>query len=95
MLVKLTQRERNTILAALRRWLSYPAARGADSIATNEGRHEPLDNSEIERLCKRITKIESERDAWHLPGQSNNGFHERKRLRTERPISKERAINAS
>ena len=94
MVFKLTRRERDTILAALRRWLSYPVAREADSIATNGGKHKPLDNSEIERLCKRITKIESERDAWHLPGQSNNGVHARKRLRTERPISKERAINA-
>ena len=55
MVVKLTERERDTILAALRRWLSYPAAREADSIATSGGKHKPLDNSEIERLCKRIT----------------------------------------
>jgi hypothetical protein len=95
MVVKLTRRERDTILAALRRWLSYPAAREADSIATNGGKHKPLDNSEIERLCKRITKIESQRNAAPLPRQSNNGAHGQKRLATERPTSKERAMNAS
>jgi len=63
MIIKLTKRERATLLAALRRWLSYPAAREADSIATNKGKHKPLDNAEIERLCKRITKIERKRDA--------------------------------
>ena len=78
MLVKLTQRERNTILAALRRWLSYPAAREADSIASNAGKHKPLDNSEIERLCKRITKMDGRRDAARMPHQSNNGAHGRK-----------------
>jgi hypothetical protein len=67
MVVKLTRRERDTILAALRRWLSYPAAREADSIAANGGKHKPLDNSEIERLCKRITKIDSQPDAAPLP----------------------------
>jgi hypothetical protein len=94
MVVKLTRRERDTILAALRRWLSYPAAREADSIATNGGKHKPLDNSEIERLCQRITKIESERDAALLPRQSNNGARGQKRLGSERSTSKERAINA-
>jgi hypothetical protein len=73
MIVKLTRRERATILAALRRWLSYPAAREADSIATSGAKHKPLDNGEIERLCKRITKIESKRDAAHPLRQSNNG----------------------
>ena len=58
MLIKLTERERATILASLRRWLSYPAAREADLIATNGGKHKPLDNAEIERLDKRITEIE-------------------------------------
>ena len=66
MTVKLTKRERDTILAALRRWLSYPAARDADSVATNGGKHKPLDNFEIEQLCKRFTKIESERAATLL-----------------------------
>jgi len=73
MIVKLTRRERATILAALRRWLSYPAAREADSIATSGAKHKPLDNGEIERLCKRITKIESKRHAAHPLRQSNNG----------------------
>jgi hypothetical protein len=96
MVIKLTKRERATVLTSLRRWLSYPAAREADSIATNGGKHKPLDNAEIERLCKHITKIESKRDAVHLLGQSNNGAHGRKRLRTARPpASEERAINTS
>ena len=74
MIVKLTTRERDTVVAALRRWLGYPAAREADSIATNGGKHKPLDNSEIERLCKRITKIESKRDAASLPRQLGSSF---------------------
>jgi hypothetical protein len=73
MRVELTERQRATVLAALRRWLSYPAAREADSIATNGGKDRPLDNGEIERLCKRITKKETKRDAKRLLGQSNNG----------------------
>jgi hypothetical protein len=73
MVVKLTKRERGTILAALRRWLSYPAAREADSIATNGGKHKPLDDGEIQRLCKRIIKIEMKHDAALLRRQSNNG----------------------
>ena len=84
MVVKLTKRQRDTILAALRRWLSYPAAREADSIATNGGKHKPLDNSEIERLCKRMTNMDSKRDAAHLLRQSNNGAHVRKRVRSAR-----------
>jgi hypothetical protein len=73
MRIKVTNRERATILAALQRWHSYPAAREADLIATNGGKYRPLDNVEIERLCKRITRIERERDS--MPGlrQSENG----------------------
>jgi hypothetical protein len=48
MLIKLTERESATILAALRRWLSYPAAREADPLATGGGKYKPLDNGEIE-----------------------------------------------
>jgi hypothetical protein len=81
MIVKLTRRERATILAALRRWLSYPAAREADSIATSGAKHKPLDNGEIERLCKRITKIESKRHAAHPLRQSNNGSPAKQHLR--------------
>src|SRR4029077_10383465 len=55
--VKFTERERATILAALRRWLSYPVAREADPTATNRGKHKPLDDGEIQRLCKRISEI--------------------------------------
>jgi hypothetical protein len=70
MLIKLTERERATILASLRRWLSYPAAREADSIATNRGKHKPLDDAEIQRLCKRFIEIENKRDAASLSRQS-------------------------
>jgi len=78
--VNLTKRERATILAALRRWLSYPAAREADSVATSGGKHKPLDNAEIERLCKRMTNIERERDAWPFLRQPNNSVREPKGL---------------
>jgi hypothetical protein len=78
MLITLTVRERATILASLRRWLSYPAAREADSIATNGGKHRPLDNAEIELVCKRLTKIEGKRDAAPLLRRSSNGARERK-----------------
>jgi hypothetical protein len=82
MLINLTNRERATILAALRRWHSYPAARGADSIATNGGKYKPLDNSEIERLCKRITKIESERDSVALASSIKQWRRRTETLRT-------------
>jgi hypothetical protein len=84
MIVKLTNAERDTILAALRRWQGYPAAREADSIATNGGKHKPLDNAEIERICKRMTKKERKRDAAPLLRQSNNGARERKAFKTAR-----------
>jgi hypothetical protein len=84
MLVKLSKRERDTVLAALRRWLSYPAAREADPIATNGGRRKPLDNTEIERLCKRITELKGKRNATSLLRQSNNGAHKRKGLQVFR-----------
>jgi DNA-binding transcriptional regulator YiaG len=71
--MKLTYAERDTILAALRRWQSYPAAREADFIATAGGKHRPLDNAEIERICKRMTKIERKRYAALLLRRSNNG----------------------
>jgi hypothetical protein len=76
-IIRLTNAERDTILAALRRWQGYPAAREADSIATNAGKHKPLDNAEIERVCKRLTKIETKRDAAPLLRQSNNGARAR------------------
>jgi hypothetical protein len=78
MLIKVTNREHATILAALCRWHSYPAAREADSIATSRGKHKPLDDSEIERLFERMTKTERKRDAARLLHQSDNGMHERK-----------------
>jgi len=56
MVVKLTERERGTVLAALRRWRSYPAAREADPTATNRGKHKPLDDGEIQRLANASAK---------------------------------------
>jgi hypothetical protein len=79
MVVKLSERERATVLAALRRWLSYPAARGADSIATNRGKHKPLDDGEIQRLCKRFTQTKSKGDVGLSRRYSNNGAREQKR----------------
>jgi hypothetical protein len=81
MIIKLTKRERATILAALRRWLSYPAAREADFIATSRGKHKPLDNAELDRLCKRITELGTKPDATHILGQLNNGARARKGLK--------------
>jgi hypothetical protein len=83
MIINLTKRERATILAALRRWLSYPAAREADSIATSGGKHKPLDNGEIDRLCKRITEPSANRDAAHKLDQGTNGARDRKALNCE------------
>jgi hypothetical protein len=82
MIIKLTKRERATMLAALRRWLSYPAAREADSVATNGGKQKPLDNAEIDRLCRRISALAVKRDAAPVHRQLDNGAHERKASRT-------------
>jgi len=84
MIIKLTNAERDTILAALRRWQSYPAAREADSVATNGGKHRPLDNAEIDRICKRMTRDERKRDGVPSHRQSGNGAHKRKAFRTAR-----------
>ena len=72
--IKFTSRERATILASLRRWHSFPAAREADSIATSGGKHRPLDNAEIERLYDRIVK---QGHTAPLPLRSNNGVHDK------------------
>jgi hypothetical protein len=95
MLIKVTQRERATILAALRRWLSFPAARGSDSIATNGGKHKPLDDAEIQRLCKRFAEIESKRDAARLSHQSNNGAREPSGLYLQDAKVVSRIVNAN
>jgi len=84
MIIKLTNAERDTILAALRRWLSYPAAREADLIATNGGKHKPLDNAEIERLCNRMARIERKRDAAPLLRRSDDGAPKPKASKSER-----------
>ena len=73
MLIKLTERERATFVASLRRWLSYPAAREADSIATGGGKYKPLDDGEIQRLCKRVTEKECKQAVGPLFHQSTNG----------------------
>jgi len=78
MLIDLTKRERATVLAALRRWLSYPAARDADPVATSGRKHKPLDNSEIERLCKRINGPHRKAGTARILGQANNGVLKRK-----------------
>jgi hypothetical protein len=83
MIIKLNKAERDTILAALRRWQSFPAAREADFLAPNGGKHRPLDNSEIERICKRMTRTETKRDALSRR-QSDNGAQEQKAFKTAR-----------
>jgi hypothetical protein len=83
MVIKLSKRERATIVATLRRWLSYPAAREADAIATNGGKHKPLDDGEIQRLCNRLTEREVKRDAVPLRRQSNNGERVQEHFATE------------
>ena len=82
MIIKLTNRERDTILAALRRWQSYPAAREADSIATNHGKHKPLDDGEIQRLCTRIIEMAGSGNGAPLRRHSNNGAGMRKDPKT-------------
>jgi hypothetical protein len=84
MIVKLTHAERDTILAALRRWQSYPVAREADPIATGGGKHRPLDNAEIDRICKRMIKMEGKRDGAPLLRQSDDGMHEGEASKTAR-----------
>lgn len=55
MLPKITNHERNTILAALRAWQATPAARlGFYNLATNGGEARPLTDAEIDELCKRL-----------------------------------------
>jgi hypothetical protein len=82
MVVKVTERECATILAALRRWLSYPAAREADATATNRGKHKPLDDGEIQRLCKRIIEMARSGNAAPSRHHSNNGVVCRKIQKT-------------
>jgi hypothetical protein len=89
-LINITKRERATILATLRRWLSYPAAREADSIATGGGKYKPLDNAEIERVCKRITEIERKRPVSPLLHQSANGDGVNARIERKRAIAADR-----
>lgn len=94
MITKLTRRERATILAALRRWLSYPAAREADSIATNGGKQKPLDNAEIERLFRRISELAGKRDPPPVRRQSDNGAHKLRRPRVRVRLTFQRTVTA-
>ena len=73
MVLRVTERERATILAALRRWLSYPAAREADLTATNRGKHKPLDDGEIQRLCQRLSEKVKRGNGAASRRHSNNG----------------------
>jgi hypothetical protein len=73
MVVRVTERERATILAALRPWLSYPAAREADSTATNRGKYKPLDDGEIQRLCQRLNETVRRGNGAPVHRHSNNG----------------------
>jgi hypothetical protein len=73
MVVRVTDRERATILAALRRWLSYPAAREADPTATSRGKLKPLDDGEIQRLCQRLNETVKRGNGAPLRRHSNNG----------------------
>ena len=84
MIITLTDAECHTILAALRRWQSFPAAREADLTATGGGKHRPLDNAEIERICERLTKKKGQRNAVPLPRQSDNGARGRQGFRAAR-----------
>ena len=61
MLPKITNHERDTILAALRAWQSTPRARlGFYNLATRGGQRPPLTDAEIEALCRRLD-VEMER----------------------------------
>jgi hypothetical protein len=73
MVLRVTERERATILAALRRWLSYPAAREADLTATNRGKFKPLDDGEIQRLCQRLNETAKRGNGAPLRRHLSNG----------------------
>jgi hypothetical protein len=51
------------------------------------GKHKPLDDGEIQRLCKRISEIASKGDAAPLRRHSNNGAGMQKhpKLRDDQP----------
>ena len=78
MVLRVTERERATILAALRRWLSYPAAREADLTATNRGKLKPLDDGEIQRLCQRFNETAKRGNGAPLRRHSSNGVDTQK-----------------
>jgi len=52
---KITNHERDTILAALRAWQATPRARlGFYHLATGGGETPPLTDAEIDALCQRL-----------------------------------------
>jgi len=52
---KITNHERDTILAALRAWQATPRARlGFYHVATCGGETPPLTDAEIDALCRRL-----------------------------------------
>jgi hypothetical protein len=55
MLPKITNHERDTILAALRAWQAMPRARlNFYHLATAGGEKPPLTDAEVEALCRRL-----------------------------------------
>ena len=55
MFPKITNQERDTILAALRAWQSTPRARlGFYNLATRGGEVKPLTEAQIDELCQRL-----------------------------------------
>jgi hypothetical protein len=49
------------------------STREADATATNRGKHKPLDDGEIQRLCKRIIEMARSGNGAPLRRHSNNG----------------------
>ncbi|HEY3148829.1 MAG TPA: hypothetical protein VGJ75_20875 [Dongiaceae bacterium] len=61
MFPKITNHERDTILAALRAWQTTPRARlGFYNLATRGGQHQPLTEAQVDELCRRLD-VEMER----------------------------------
>lgn len=62
--MKIDNRERDTILAALRCWQGTKRrTRDLIEIATDDGAHEALSDLEIEQLCERLNTDHESADA--------------------------------